>query len=178
MWSKRQLIGIYRFTQFLKDTWLFVVKVCKELEAADRDSVAVAKCKTFAIGTNAIRMPKFVQKVQKISDNFRKSINTITKEFKISRYSFGRIVPENLHYKSYTMQRGQFTSAKMKNNCLICAKLMMNKLKHQETGMLCFFSNKKNFDQDWKVNWRNDIWSYRDLKDIATVRHTSFHKLW
>lgn len=43
-------------------------------------------------------------------------------------------------------------SAKTKDNCLICAKGLLSKLKHQEPGMLFFFSDSKNFDQSQNVN--------------------------
>lgn len=61
-------------------------------------------------------------------------------------------------------------STKIKNNHLIHAKCL---LEHQETEMLWFFCDEKIFDQDEKVNQRNDKWISRVSKDILTCKVSS-----
>lgn len=62
-----------------------------------------------------------------------------------------------------------------KENRLIRSKRLLNKLKHPvEQGMLWFFSDEKNFDQDQKVNRRNDRWLCNDPSEVPTVMHTKF----
>lgn len=107
---------------FLYVTWLVVVKLFKGFEATDRNSTAITKYKMFIKAPTTIRTPKFVWKGQKIIiKNPRKSIRAITEELK----------------------SGHFMCAKAKDNCLICTKHLASKLKHQEPGMLSFFSDEK-----------------------------------
>lgn len=44
--------------------------------------------------------------------------------------------------------KGQFMSARDKDNRLICVKCLLSKLKRQKPEMICFFSDKKKTDQD------------------------------
>ena len=60
-------------------------------------------------------------------------------------------------------------------NRLMRAKRLLNKLKHpEEQEILWFFSDEKNFDQDQKVNRRNDRWLCADPSEVPTVMHTKF----
>ena len=98
----------------------------------------------------------------------------MAKDFKVSKCTIRRVVHEDVRYKSYVMRSGQFISEKTKENRLIRAKRLLSKLKHQETGTLWFFSDEKNFDQDQKVNPRNDRWLCRDPSEVPAVMHTKF----
>ena len=52
---------------------------------------------------------------------------------------------------------------------------LLNKLKHPEIpDMLWFSSDEKNFDQDKKINRRNDRWLCADPSDVPHVMHTKF----
>lgn len=76
----------------------FVDKVHKELEAANSDSAAVTRSKMTAKCPNTIRTPKFVDKLQStFNKNFKKSVNAIAKELKVSRNFIARIVHENFY---------------------------------------------------------------------------------
>lgn len=55
-------------TRFLKVDQSSVVKVGKELEAADADSTVVAECKTHGKVPSTIRISMCVRKVQKVID--------------------------------------------------------------------------------------------------------------
>ena len=63
---------------------------------------------------------------------------------------------------------------KDKDNRLVRAKRLLNKLKHQKAATLWSFFHEKNFDQDQKVNPRNDRWLCRDPSELPTVMHTKF----
>lgn len=61
-----------------------------------------------------------------------------------------------------------------KNNHLSHAKCLLCKLKLWESEMLWFFSNEVNFDQNQKVNYKNDRWLLKGPKDVPTVMHIKF----
>lgn len=70
----------------------------------------IAKRKTSNKGPNITRKSKFVRKVQGIID--KNTPDQLMPLLRFSRYSIGRIVHENLRYKSYVMWRGQLCKAK------------------------------------------------------------------
>lgn len=119
---------------FLKVAQSFIINVYKELEALDRDSTAVAKCKMPDKGRNTIWTSKFILKMQKSVDKYPR----IVKKLKVSRHSIERIGHEDIWYKSCDRE----ANSCLQNQHLVCVKL----------GMLCFFTDKKNFDQNQKVN--------------------------
>ena len=73
------------------------------------------------------------------------------------------------------MKRSQFMFETTKENRLVRSKRLLNKVKHPaEQDMLWFFSYKKNFHQDQKVNRRNDRWLCADPSKVPRVMHTKF----
>lgn len=90
-----------KIVPFLKLARSLVVKVRTELEAADRDSIAVAQRKLAAKSSITIRTANFVPMMQKIIDNkHRKTINSSDKELEVSRHFIGRIMHGELRYTS------------------------------------------------------------------------------
>lgn len=68
-----------------------------------------------------------------------------------------------------------FDTEKTIHVCIIIhAKHLSSKLRYQDLGIFCFFSDKKNFDLDQMINQRNNRWLCIDHKDILTVMHTKF----
>ena len=66
-------------------------------------------------------------------------------------------------------------SAKTREQRFIRAKLLLTKVKHSEiTNMLWFYSDEKHFDQDQKINRRNDRWICGDPSDVPHVMNTKF----
>lgn len=66
-------------------------------------------------------------------------------------------------------------SEKTKENRVIRAKRLFNKLKHlEQPGLLWFFSDEKHFVQDLEVNQRNDRWLCKTSEEVPTVMHTKF----
>lgn len=64
---------------------------------------------------------------------------------------------------------------KSKENCLNRSKRLLNKLKNAlEADVICFFSDKKNFAQDQKLNRRNDRWLCSDPFEMPRVICTKF----
>lgn len=83
------------------------------------------------------------------------------------------MVHEDIRYKSYVMRRGQFMSTQAREQRLIRGKRLLSKVKHpEEPGLLWFFSHEKNFDQDQKVNRKND--RYSNSSEVPHVMHTKF----
>lgn len=145
---------------FLKVARSIIVKVCKELVAAD--STTAAKRKTPSKSYITIRTPTFVWKVQKIIDKSpRKPINTIAKELNVSRYSTGRIMHKNLLYKSDVMRRGQFASANTKASRLIRAKHLSSKLKHLESLMKKTLLSTKGLNKGMLVGYAETLRTFQ-----------------
>ncbi|XP_014484223.1 PREDICTED: uncharacterized protein LOC106749367 [Dinoponera quadriceps] len=163
-------------SRFLKVARSFVNKVRRELEASDGNVASVAKCKKHEARSDKFRTSQFVQKVQGIIDEDpSKSIRGISKHLQVSECTIRRIIHEDLQYNSYAMHRGQFMSAQTREQRFIGAQQLLNKLKHPEiSDMLWSFSDEKNFDQDQKINRRNDRWLCADPSDVPRVMHTKF----
>ena len=162
--------------RFLKVARSFVYKVRKELEAQDGKVSPVAKRKKHSRCTGSIRTPKFIQQVQKdIDDNPRRSMRCIAKEHRVSEGTIRNVVHKDIRYKSYVLRKGHFMSEKVKENRLIRSKRLLNKIKNPaEKDVIWFFSDEKNFDQDQKVNRRNDRWLCSDPSEVPRVMHTKF----
>ena len=163
-------------SNFLNCARSFVHKVRRELEASAGDVETVAKRKRHEERSDTTRNTQFVQQVQEIVDeNPSKSMRAIARDFNVSEGLIRRVVHEDLRYKSYVMRRGQFMSAQTRNQRLIRGKRLLSKLKHPEVpNMLWFFSDEKNFDQDQKINRRNDRWLCSNPTEVPRVMHTKF----
>jgi hypothetical protein len=73
------------------------------------------------------------------------------------------------------MRRGQFMSEAMKTRCLEKAKKLLARIKHPiVSNPLIFFSDKKNFLQDQKVNRRNNRLLCSDPTEVPIVMATKF----
>jgi inhibitor of nuclear factor kappa-B kinase subunit alpha len=161
---------------FLKLARSFVHKVRAELEDSQGDVASVAKRKLHATRSDNMRTPEFVAQVRGTIDaSPGTSMRSLAREFDVSEGTIRNVVHEDLRYKSYVMRRGQFMSQAIQDNRLLRSRMLLNKLKHPESpGELWFFSDEKNFDQDQKVNRRNDRWLCNDPSEVPTVMHTKF----
>lgn len=162
--------------RFLKVARSFVHKVRKELEASAGQVSPVAKRKKHSQRSDRVRTPQFVQQVQDMIDAHPEtSIRGIARDLQVSEGTIRTVVHEDIRYQSYVRRKGQFMSAKTQEQRLLRAKRLLNKLKHpEEPGLLWFFSDEKNFDQDQKVNRRNDRWLCADPSGVPRVMHTKF----
>jgi hypothetical protein len=76
------------------------------------------------------------------------------------------------------LRRGQFMSQVTKERRLEKAKLLFNKLKNPAANkQLIFFSDKKNFSQDQKVNKKHNRWLCADIIEVPIVMATKFPRL-
>ncbi|XP_011068611.1 PREDICTED: uncharacterized protein LOC105154645 isoform X1 [Acromyrmex echinatior] len=141
-------------SEFLNLARSFVHKVRRELEVSNGNVQSVAKRKTHKARSDTVRTSQFVQQVQGIIDEDpSKSIRAISRDLQVSECTIRRIVHEDIRYKSYVMRKGQFMSARTREQRFIRAQRLLSKLKHSEiSDMLWFYSDEKNFDQDQKVN--------------------------
>jgi hypothetical protein len=102
-------------------------------------------------------------------------IRSMGQEMNVSRTTVRKMVSVDLHYKLYTMRRGQFMSEATKTRCLEKAKKLLARVNHLiVSNRLIFFSDKKNFTQDQKVNRRNNRWLCSDLTEVPIVMATKF----
>ena len=161
---------------FLKVDRSFVYKVKRSLDESGGDVQSVAKRKKHSRRSDAIRDDDFIAKVQNIvGDDPSKSIRAIARELQVHHKTVWRCIHEDLRYSSYVMRRGQFMTQQTKENRYEKSKKLLCEIKHpEEPKMLWFFSDEKNFDQDQKVNRRNDRWLCQDPEDVPHVMHTKF----
>jgi DDE superfamily endonuclease len=161
---------------FLNVSRSFVCKIRNKVIVSDGDVQIVAERKKHSQRFDTIRKDDFVRKVDDIiTVNRSKSIRAIAREINVSESTVRRVVHDDIKYKSYVMRRGHFMSAKNRENRLIRSKRLLNNLKHpEEPNILWFFSDEKNFDQDQKVNRKNDRWLCSDPSEVPIVMHTKF----
>uniref|UniRef100_A0A182STD9 DDE-1 domain-containing protein n=1 Tax=Anopheles maculatus TaxID=74869 RepID=A0A182STD9_9DIPT len=82
---------------------------------------------------------------------------------------------DDLRYFSYKRRRGQLLTEMGRERRLGNAKKLLHLLKHPvELGTLWFFSDKKNFCQDQKVNTQNNRWLAYCPADVPRVPQTKF----
>ena len=161
---------------FHKFALSFVYKIKGMVDNAEDTDDISPKRKKHDRRSDAIRTPQFVARVQEMVDNDpSKSMNALAKDLGVAYGTIYRVIYEDLRYKSYVLKRGQFMDPAMQERRLTKAKKLLNKVKHPEKdNLLKFFSDEKNFEQDQKVNRRNDRWLCQDPHDVPRVMHTKF----
>lgn len=161
---------------FLNVARSFVYKVRRELVDARGNVASTSQRKQHSRRSDSIRTSEFINAIQSaIDESPGKSMRALAKDFQVDEATIRRVVHEDLRYKSYVIRRGQFMSQKTRENRVIRARRLLNKLKHpEEPGILWFFSDEKNFVQDQKVNRRNDRWLCQTAGEVPTVMHTKF----
>jgi len=102
----------FEISIFLNFARSFVHKVRRELEISDDNVESVAKRKKHKARSDTVRISQFVQQVQDIDEDFSKSIRAISRDLQISECTIRRIVHEDIRYKSHVMRKGQFISAR------------------------------------------------------------------
>jgi hypothetical protein len=103
---------------------------------------------------------EMVAKVQEaINEDPGRSMRKLAEELEVSEGLIRKIVKQDIHYRSYSLRRGQFMTAATKRTRFEKASALLNRLKHPPVqDILIFFSDEKNFSQDQKVNSRNNRW--------------------
>jgi hypothetical protein len=82
-----------------------------------------------------------------------RSMRSMARELGLANSTVQKKMTLEIHYKSYALRKGQFMNAATKERRLAKAKLLLNRLKvPAANGQLIFFSDKKNFSQNQKVN--------------------------
>jgi hypothetical protein len=99
-----------------------------------------------------------VASLQELVDQDRgRSMRLLARELGIGEASVRNKMAQDIRYKSYAFRRGQFMNEATKERRLAKAKLLLNRLKKPATnGQLIFFSDKKNFSKDQKINRKNN----------------------
>ena len=107
-----------------------------------------------------VRSVAWIKKLQELIDlDHTRSLSDLSTEMECGKSTVALAIKEDLKYRSYRRQTGQFLSKKlMERRVLKCCKLL-NMLKHpKEPRMLWFFSDEKNFCQDQVHNSQNHRW--------------------
>lgn len=162
--------------EFNKLSLSFVYKMKSRLEAAEHPEDINTKRSKPAPRSDNVRTPEFVARVQqKVDQDPSKSIRSLARELGVANATIHRTVHEDLRYGSYALKTGHFMNDATKQKRLEKAKKLLIRLKHpEEAKMLKFFSDEKNFDQDQKVNRRNDRWLCKSPDEVPRVMHTKF----
>ena len=94
---------------------------------------SVAKRWKYKPHSDIVRTPQFLQQVQDIIDEDpSNSIRVISRDLQVSEYTIRRIAHEDIRYKCYMVRKGQFMPAQTREQLLIRAKRLLNKVKHPE----------------------------------------------
>ena len=130
-------------SQFFNVTRSFVDKVRRELEASYCNMESFANCRKHK--PHSVRTPQFVEQAQEIIDEDpSKSIRVISGDLQVFECTILHNDHEDIRYKPYVMHRGQFTSAKTREQRFIRGKRFLNKVKHPEIpDMRWFYSEEK-----------------------------------
>lgn len=162
--------------EFNKLSLSFVYKMKSRLEASEHPEDINTKRSKPAPRSDNVRTPEFVARVQqKVDQDPSKSIRSLARELGVANATIHRTVHEDLRYGSYALKTGHFMNDATKQKRLEKAKKLLIRLKHpEEAKMLKFFSDEKNFDQDQKVNRRNDRWLCKSPDEVPRVMHTKF----
>jgi len=120
--------------------------------------------------------PEITAQVQElINEDPGRSMRKIAADLGVSDFLIRKIVKEDIRYRSYCLRRGQFMSETTKKVRYEKAKALLNRLKHPPAeDILIFFSDEKNFNQDQKVNSRNNRWLCEDPSEVPIVMKTKF----
>ena len=117
----------------------------------------------------------------------RASPSETARELQVHHKTVWRCIHEDLRYSSYVMRHFPVHDATNKEKPLRKMQKMLREIKHPEVPqMLWFFSDEKFFDQDQRVNRRNDRWfcqsgprgcASRYAHKVSSHRHDSQRRL-
>ncbi len=110
-----------------------------------------------------------------INQDLGRFMRSLARELGISEASVHNKMAEKIRWKSYAFRCGKFMNKATKERRLAKAKLLLNRLKKPVTnGQFIFFSDKKNFLQDQKINRKNNRWLCADISEVPIVMVTKF----
>ena len=103
----------------------------------------VAKRRKHKTPSDTVRTLQLVQQVQEIIDEDpSKSTRAILRNLQVSECTICRIVYEEIRHNSYVMRKGQFMSAKPREQRFILAKGHLIKIKHPEMCSVSILTKK------------------------------------
>ena len=131
--------------------------------------------KKHARRSDAKRDEEFVASVaKKIDENPGKSMRSLAKEMGVHHKTISKVIRKDLGLKSYSLRTSHLLTDDIMERRAIKAAALLNNMKHETAGMLRFFSDEKNFDQDQKVNRRNDRWICKSPEEVPVIMKTKF----
>jgi inhibitor of nuclear factor kappa-B kinase subunit alpha len=161
---------------FLKLPRSLIYRVKSDYDAASENQEEYsASRKEHSRRSDCKRSAEFVDTVsKKIEENPGKSMRNLAKEMGVHHKTISKTVKDDLEMKSYALRTAHLLTEPLKESREFKAAALLNNMKHETAGLLRFFSDEKNFDQDQKINRRNDRWICRDPEDVPIVMHTKF----
>lgn len=171
--------GASEISDFLKlpSSLVYRVKASYDQGLAAGDlSTSTPHRKQHSRRSDSLRTPEFVAKLQNLVDEDPgRSMRSLAAELGVSEGTIRNTVHEDLRYKSYGMRKGQFMSEATKETRYKKAKALLNSLKHPSSSrQLIFFSDEKVFNQDQKINSRNNRWLCQEISEVPIVMQTKF----
>ena len=131
--------------------------------------------KKHCLRSDAKRNEEFIAEVEKkVNDNPGKSMRALAKEMGVHHKTISKVVKGDLGLKSFSLRTSHLLTEAIMERRAIKAAALLNNMKHETAGMLRFFSDEKNFDQDQKVNRRNDRWICRSPEEVPVIMKTKF----
>ena len=112
----------------------------------------------------SVRDSTFVANMKMMVEaNPRKSIRAIAREMGVSNCTVRLAIHEDLRLKSYALRKAQLLTEAQAEKRFIGASALLNDMKHETAGYLCFFSDGKIFTQEQNINSRNDRYLSDDI---------------
>lgn len=134
-----------------------VYALAKQYNESDDKENFTADRSTHSKRSDCKRTPAFVKKLKKkINTDGGTKMNDLSRDMGVSRATISLAVRKDLGYNSFILRRRQLLTEQNKVNRKTKAQALLNDMKHKSYGFLRFFSDEKNFNQDWKVNRQND----------------------
>ena len=96
-------------------------------------------------------------------------MRSISKDIDVFKAKIWKTVKENIRYKSYMIKSLCPRQPKIINE--IQETFKQNDLSCWTRNTFVFFADKKNFNQDQKVTWRNSRWIWDDPSNVPTKSH-------
>ena len=168
--SVSEIINFFGFHKSL------ICRVKASYEAADDKTNFVPERKKAATCClDSLRTQQFVEDLkERIQEDPGRSMLEFAQATGVSKSTISRTVKEDLEMHSYARRRGQLLTPDMKERQKVKAAALLNELKHDSARLLRFFSDEKHFDQDQKVNSRNDHWICESIEEMPVVMKTKF----
>ena len=167
--TAKEIIDFFNYNKDL------VYRIKKQFEACDDPETFTGERKTHKRHSDAIKSPEFVTKVkQRIQDDPSKSMANLVFKMNVNKSTISRTVAKDLNMKCYCLKKHHLLTAALMEQRLIKGTALLNKLKHESSDHVRFFSDEKKFIQDKLYNQQNNRFIPDNPEEIPIVTSTKF----